>query len=92
MRPTKSKYSNPFERIDHQFEDVGWTKNSMLVEGLGNHRKEEKDNGKRIDALTRALPWECKSPSPRKRRSRTSVRTSGLNPRAAFFRRTPAAM
>ena len=60
-RPTKSKYSNPFERIDHQFEDMGKRMDGMdkkldaLVEGLGNHRKEEKDNGKRIDALTRAL-------------------------------------
>lgn len=66
-RPTKSRYNNPFERIDHQIEDVhadlrGVKKDvSDIKLTLGQHRKEEKDNGKRIDALTKradALPEE----------------------------------
>ena len=60
-RPAKSRYSNPFERIDHQFEDVhaelrGVKKDvTDIKDMLGKHRKEEKDNGKRIEALTREI-------------------------------------
>ena len=60
-RPTKSRYNNPFERIDHQFEDQAKEiravqKTVDQINGnLGTHRKEERDNGKRIDALTKRV-------------------------------------
>ena len=74
-RPTKSRYNNPFERIDHQFEDMGKRmdgvdkKLNSLVGALGKHRKEEKDNGKRIEALTRAVEKALgvKVPKPKKK-------------------------
>ena len=55
----KSPYNNPFADIHHQFEDVrrdvrGVQKDVTDIKAmLGKHRKEEKDNGKRIDALTK---------------------------------------
>ena len=58
-RPAMSGHNNPFERIDHEFQDVhrelgGIRKDvSEIKSMLGKHRKEEKDNGKRIDALTK---------------------------------------
>ena len=57
----KIAYNNPFEDIRHQFEDVrsdlrGVKKDIVDIKGmLGKHRKEEKDNGKRIDALTKRM-------------------------------------
>ena len=55
----KSPYNNPFEDIRHQFDDIrrdvrGVQKDVTDIKAmLGKHRKEEKDNGKRIDALTK---------------------------------------
>ena len=60
-RPTRSRYANPFERIDHQFDDQSkeiralGVKLDRVIDQLGKHRKEEKDNGKRIDALTKEI-------------------------------------
>ena len=56
-RPSRSRYNNPFERIDHQFEDQAKELRAVrktadqIFDTLGKRRKEEKDNGKRIDAL-----------------------------------------